>query len=78
MWEPRRLTTLWASTACYRDSFTFTCKWKQSIFALIEGVGLTGVCRKLHIEEVHNPYCSSDIVKKGEVIPVLNELSITP
>jgi hypothetical protein len=24
MWEPRRLTTLWASTACYRDSFTFT------------------------------------------------------
>jgi hypothetical protein len=24
MWEPRRLTSLWASTACYRDSFTFT------------------------------------------------------
>jgi hypothetical protein len=23
MWEPRRLTTLWASTDCYRDSFTF-------------------------------------------------------
>jgi hypothetical protein len=23
VWEPRRLTTLWASTACYRDSFTF-------------------------------------------------------
>jgi hypothetical protein len=23
MWEPRRLTTLWASKACYRDSFTF-------------------------------------------------------
>jgi hypothetical protein len=23
MWEPRRLTTLWASTACYRDSFTY-------------------------------------------------------
>jgi hypothetical protein len=23
MWEPRRLITLWASTACYRDSFTF-------------------------------------------------------
>jgi hypothetical protein len=22
MWEPRRLTTLWASTNCYRDSFT--------------------------------------------------------
>jgi hypothetical protein len=22
-WEPRRLTTLWATTACYRDSLTF-------------------------------------------------------
>jgi hypothetical protein len=21
MWEPPRLTTLWASTACYRDNF---------------------------------------------------------
>jgi hypothetical protein len=23
MWDPLRLTTLWASTACYRDIFTF-------------------------------------------------------
>jgi hypothetical protein len=23
MWEPRRLTSLWAPTACYRNSFTF-------------------------------------------------------
>jgi hypothetical protein len=23
IWEPRHPTTLWASTACYRDSFTF-------------------------------------------------------
>jgi hypothetical protein len=23
MWDPRRLTILWAFTACYRDSFTF-------------------------------------------------------
>jgi hypothetical protein len=23
MWEPRRLTSLWASTACYMNSFTF-------------------------------------------------------
>jgi hypothetical protein len=22
MWKPRRLTALWASNACYRDSFT--------------------------------------------------------
>jgi hypothetical protein len=24
MWEPRRVTTLWAFTACYRDNFTLT------------------------------------------------------
>jgi hypothetical protein len=23
LWDPQRLTTLWAFTACYRDSFTF-------------------------------------------------------
>jgi hypothetical protein len=23
MWEPQHLTTQWASTACYRDTFTF-------------------------------------------------------
>jgi hypothetical protein len=23
MWEPRRLTTIWASAACYKDSFAF-------------------------------------------------------
>jgi hypothetical protein len=28
MWEPRRLTTLWAFRACYRDSFTF--HWKRT------------------------------------------------
>jgi hypothetical protein len=26
MWEPRRLTTPWATTACYRGSFTFYSK----------------------------------------------------
>jgi hypothetical protein len=29
MWEPRRITTLWASTACYRDSFAFTTETVQ-------------------------------------------------
>jgi hypothetical protein len=31
MWEPRRLTTLWVFTACYRDSlaFTFFCLLHQ-------------------------------------------------
>jgi hypothetical protein len=35
MWESRRLTALWASTACYRDNFTFNNnypKWENLIF----------------------------------------------
>jgi hypothetical protein len=33
MWELRHLTTLWASTACYRDSFTFTFSpFKRKMF----------------------------------------------
>jgi hypothetical protein len=24
LWKPRRITTLWASTVCYKDIFTFT------------------------------------------------------
>jgi hypothetical protein len=35
MWEPRRLTTLLASTACYRDSFTFLpCRPRSLSFRL--------------------------------------------
>jgi hypothetical protein len=36
MWEPRRLTTLWASTACYRDSFTFTFIYVWCVFHISE------------------------------------------
>jgi hypothetical protein len=36
MWEPRRLTTLWASTACYRNSFSFLLGkfWKCSYMTI--------------------------------------------
>jgi hypothetical protein len=30
MWEPRRLITLWASTACYGDSFTVLMSFQLS------------------------------------------------
>jgi hypothetical protein len=45
MWEPRRLTTLWASTACYRDSFTFTLIWDLYEFfhCTLVILGLAGV-----------------------------------
>jgi hypothetical protein len=31
MWEPRRLTTLWAFRACYRDNFTFLSEHRLRI-----------------------------------------------
>jgi hypothetical protein len=34
MLEPPRLTTLWASTACYRDNFTFTLTSVSPVFPL--------------------------------------------
>jgi hypothetical protein len=40
--EPRHLTTLWASTACYRDSFTsyLTCfNWRSIILAFYGSLG---------------------------------------
>jgi hypothetical protein len=30
IWDSRRLTTLWYSTACYRESFTFCMKSKHA------------------------------------------------
>jgi hypothetical protein len=29
IWEPRRLTILWVSTVCYRDSVVFYIKGRQ-------------------------------------------------
>jgi hypothetical protein len=34
MWEPQCLTALWASTACYRDSFTFT-KLQEKLYSFV-------------------------------------------
>jgi hypothetical protein len=34
MWEPRCLTTLWASTACYRDNLTLFLLFFYFLFCL--------------------------------------------
>jgi hypothetical protein len=45
MWDPHRLTTLWASMACYRDSFTFyldMCMFRNETSSSTRGwVGLS-------------------------------------
>jgi hypothetical protein len=35
MWEPRRLKILWASTVCYRDSLTFSLRYKGASTLLV-------------------------------------------
>jgi hypothetical protein len=40
MWKPQRLTTLWASMACYRDSFTFTTDGVIISYKFIENCDL--------------------------------------
>jgi hypothetical protein len=41
MWKPRRLTALWASTACYSDSFTLFYLY---LFMVYVTTLATGVC----------------------------------
>jgi hypothetical protein len=36
MWEPRSLTSVWASKACYRDNFTFYLYTYLFIYLLTE------------------------------------------
>jgi hypothetical protein len=60
MWEPRRLTTLWASMACYKDSFTVTLylqhvdgrKLQQQANTVVQKWGQTFLTR--YIQNVRN------------------------
>jgi hypothetical protein len=49
MWEPRRLTIIWASTACYKDNFTssFLYLYEQKILVRNRGpiiISLVIIC----------------------------------
>jgi hypothetical protein len=75
MWEPQRLATLWASMACYRDTFTFyliTLILPGIIFVMFEYKVLrrtfgptrdkvTAGWRKLHNKGRHSLYSSPHI-----------------
>jgi hypothetical protein len=66
MWEQRRLTTLWAFTACYRDSFIIIwCKIKDDyeryvrrdllavVVCMFEGTGSVSVVIDIaHISDI--------------------------
>jgi hypothetical protein len=56
MWQPRRLTTLWASTACYRDNFIF------DYFILVYNATALWTVR---VNEVHTHASANGGVSKG-------------
>jgi hypothetical protein len=58
MWEPRRLTTPWASAACYKDNFTLS-------FILLSFSGSKSKTRKLQAE-FSELYEISDLVERIE------------
>jgi hypothetical protein len=64
MWQPRRLTTLWAFTACCRDSFTF--------YLYLRLLNVSRVVRPRYTEVAGSPPCllgahwnSTPIKKRG-------------
>jgi hypothetical protein len=61
MWEPRRLTALWDSTVCYKDSFIFCTQFLE----LVKQVG--GEDRRTFYDGV-----LKGMVKKDKIVPVFN------
>jgi hypothetical protein len=72
MWEPRRLTTLWAFTACYRDSFTFyLCKEFQLCYAL-DANNTRTFCRRcaLQMKYIQVNIADLNIIRGADVWPL--------
>jgi hypothetical protein len=51
MWEPRRLTTLWAYTACYRDSLA---RKADNLTAICEPI-VERKCGRLDVSQAYGP-----------------------
>jgi hypothetical protein len=69
MWETRRLTILWASTACYRDSCTF-------FFALFK-ISLPNQARILYQEYNNNESEENHMQRKSEHLTLREKTVLT-
>jgi hypothetical protein len=59
MWDPRRLTNLWTSTACYRDSFTFSVMYfwfltRRDLILSLMYPNITSITKNI---ELHSSLC---------------------
>jgi hypothetical protein len=74
MWQPRCLTTLWAFTACYRDSFTFFATYYRRIFWHFGWLIIRNLGPRIHIVvnsleiEVFGNWLGLFLLKKSEVV----------
>jgi hypothetical protein len=56
MWQPRHLTTLWASMACYRDTFAFYLTFACSLLAHISAWNTVVYCPTVKLSLLHVSY----------------------
>jgi hypothetical protein len=72
MWEPQRLTTLWASTACYRDSFTFSVSsgGTQGAARLEGNVQMLATLVVLDVSLFFQPTCPLKGLMEAEPTPI--------
>jgi hypothetical protein len=83
MWEPRRLTTLWASTSCYGGSFTF-CLFINPSLGLKTSRSLRLKTRALLLHNIIFPYytalqldtCSHECLLRLYVINCLSKSTL--
>jgi hypothetical protein len=76
MWEPRRLTIIWASAACYRESFTFVIFYLATSFIFLnrtDGVAQTPVLEVQMTAVLSDVSDVSHSVMTGEGVLSLNK-----
>jgi hypothetical protein len=81
MWEPQRLTTLWACTACYRNSFTFLLPRKARYMYICSYLRSWALPKKLPIVQPfrefpaiwRNTKVHHRVHKRPPPVPVLNQ-----
>jgi hypothetical protein len=74
MWEPQHLPTLWASTACYRDTFTFCFKLDDESSVAVASSGRStqstvSVSSETAMRQYNEDYLSFGFISSGEEQP---------
>jgi hypothetical protein len=74
IWQPRHITNPLTSTACYRDSFTFSCK-KSKVAPVLDKLSTRRSLQKSKVVPVLDKLSTRCSLQKSKVVPVLDKLS---